>query len=142
MSSIPPNAPCPCGSGKKYKKCCRVYHMGVPAPTPEKLMRSRYTAYAAGNMTYIMATTHPESEWHRENAAQWEKELTGLTGSSEYVGLVVHSAPEPNSDSGEVTFTAKIMQNSEDISFTEHSRFKKHDERWKYVDGNISQPEK
>ncbi|MEL6269373.1 MAG: YchJ family metal-binding protein, partial [Chloroflexota bacterium] len=64
MSSIPPNAPCPCDSGKKYKKCCRVYHMGVPAPTPEKLMRSRYTAYAAGNMTYIMATTHPESECH------------------------------------------------------------------------------
>ncbi|MDL2207916.1 SEC-C domain-containing protein [Desulfovibrio sp. OttesenSCG-928-M16] len=22
-AKIPPNAPCPCGSGKKYKKCCR-----------------------------------------------------------------------------------------------------------------------
>lgn len=23
MRSIPVNEPCPCGSGKKYKKCCR-----------------------------------------------------------------------------------------------------------------------
>ena len=23
MKKIKPNAPCPCGSGKKYKKCCK-----------------------------------------------------------------------------------------------------------------------
>ncbi len=25
-SKIPRNAPCPCGSGKKYKKCCEIMH--------------------------------------------------------------------------------------------------------------------
>lgn len=29
MVNIERNAPCPCGSGKKYKKCC-----GAPKPTP------------------------------------------------------------------------------------------------------------
>lgn len=25
MNKVGRNAPCPCGSGKKYKKCCQVY---------------------------------------------------------------------------------------------------------------------
>lgn len=25
--NIPRNSPCPCGSGKKYKKCCRSYEI-------------------------------------------------------------------------------------------------------------------
>jgi uncharacterized protein YecA (UPF0149 family) len=35
------DAACPCGSGAAYTDCCGVYHRGVPAPTPEALMRSR-----------------------------------------------------------------------------------------------------
>ena len=29
MARTPVNAPCPCGSGKKYKKCCRDLHEGA-----------------------------------------------------------------------------------------------------------------
>jgi len=30
------NAPCPCGSGRKYKKCCLTTAAGARAPHPEK----------------------------------------------------------------------------------------------------------
>ncbi len=35
MGSINRNSPCPCGSGKKYKKCCIGSVQEVPAETPE-----------------------------------------------------------------------------------------------------------
>ena len=35
MASVGRNDPCPCGSGKKYKKCCAV--AGVSASSPERL---------------------------------------------------------------------------------------------------------
>jgi SWIM/SEC-C metal-binding protein len=30
------NAPCPCGSGRKYKKCCLTTAAGARSPHPEK----------------------------------------------------------------------------------------------------------
>jgi len=37
---------CPCGSGKMYESCCFRYHAGAEsAPTPEALLRARFTAY-------------------------------------------------------------------------------------------------
>ena len=44
-TKVKPNAACPCGSGKKYKKCCRVKNMreqakvATPAPlTPADVL--------------------------------------------------------------------------------------------------------
>lgn len=55
--------PCPCGTGSSYETCCKPYISGEkPAPTPEDLMRSRYTAYSRGgdaDVEYIVRTTHP-----------------------------------------------------------------------------------
>jgi len=33
LLKFPPNKPCPCGSGKKFKRCCRV---GMPAVLPKE----------------------------------------------------------------------------------------------------------
>ena len=45
--------PCPCGSDVIYPQCCGRWHEGladgVGAPTPEALMRSRYSAQAQGD---------------------------------------------------------------------------------------------
>ena len=35
--------------------------MGTAAPTPEALMRSRYSAYVMGLIDYLMATWHPST---------------------------------------------------------------------------------
>ncbi|HHD72452.1 MAG TPA: zinc chelation protein SecC, partial [Epsilonproteobacteria bacterium] len=29
MAKYSPNLPCPCQSGRKYKKCCALYHKGA-----------------------------------------------------------------------------------------------------------------
>ncbi len=53
---------CPCGSGKSLDTCCGPLLAGAPAPTAEALMRSRYTAYALGNIAYVAATHAPEAQ--------------------------------------------------------------------------------
>ncbi len=35
MAKIGRNIPCPCGSGKKYKKCCMLSHNGAIQPNPQ-----------------------------------------------------------------------------------------------------------
>jgi hypothetical protein len=43
------NAPCPCGQGKGYMKCCGVIHNDVKAYTEaaaEQVVRARYSAYS------------------------------------------------------------------------------------------------
>ena len=48
---------CVCDSGKLSNACCDLYISGQkPAPNPESLMRSRYTAYTQANIDYIVAT--------------------------------------------------------------------------------------
>ena len=43
MSKIGRNAPCPCGSGKKYKKCCLLNQDGRSTSVPPIKYRAVYT---------------------------------------------------------------------------------------------------
>ncbi len=140
MAALEPNKPCPCGSGSKYKKCCRPFHKGMLPPTPEALMRSRYSAYVAGDMAYIAETTHPQSPWYREDADASERELRVLTANRHYNSLMVQSsAVAEDGAAGWVTFHASItdIKDGKDLSFTEKSEFRKHNDRWLYVGGDI-----
>ena len=54
--SIQTVKPCPCG-GEDLETCCGRFIHGAEQPqTPEQLMRSRYTAYALAEETYLRAT--------------------------------------------------------------------------------------
>ena len=54
-------SPCPCGGGA-YRSCCGPLHRGDQrAKTAEQLMRSRYSAFARGEIDYLLAT-HPEPD--------------------------------------------------------------------------------
>lgn len=54
--------PCPCSSGEAYDACCGPLHRGtVLAATPEQLMRSRFSAYALGEIDYVFRTWHPRT---------------------------------------------------------------------------------
>ena len=47
--SIARNAPCPCGSGKRYKDCHGTARTGRDAPaTPDSLLRDAQVAFTAG----------------------------------------------------------------------------------------------
>ncbi len=48
------SAACPCSSGLDFASCCEPYLTGAKLPpAPEALMRSRYSAFATGNITYL-----------------------------------------------------------------------------------------
>ncbi|MFN8373702.1 MAG: YchJ family metal-binding protein [Anaerolineae bacterium] len=127
---ISPNEECPCGSGKKYKKCCRTLHSGAHAPSPEALMRSRYSAYALGRIDYIMQSTHPDGPHYEADTAAWRRDLEAFSRDTRFVKLDIL-----NAEGDTVTFHATLMVGSRDMSFTERSLFRMHDGRWTYFSG-------
>ena len=52
---------CPCYSGKTYADCCQPLHDGLAAPDAERLMRSRYTAFATRDAAHLLRTWHPST---------------------------------------------------------------------------------
>lgn len=119
--------PCPCGTGQPYMACCGPFHAGeAEAPTPEALMRSRYSAYALGLADYLLATWHPAT-------APGELDLPPI----KWVGLEVLQA-EAAGDAGVVQFTARYKQQGRAGALHETSRFARVDGRWRYIDGVVA----
>lgn len=133
---ISANIPCLCGSEKKYKKCCRIYHEGANPSTAEELMRSRYTAFATKKIEYIINTTHKNNTDYTENIETWSFDVLNFCNFTKFEKLEVLEVINGDKESF-VTFKATLKQANEDSSFTEKSRFLKEDGKWFYVDGTI-----
>lgn len=129
-----PNAPCPCGSGLKHKRCCLPILKGGAAASPEALMRSRYTAFALGRADHILGTTHPDSPHHQRDPAVWRAEVAEFSAATRFEGLKILAA-SAEGDTGHVTFRATLSQGARDTSFTERSMFHKVGGRWLYHSG-------
>jgi SEC-C motif-containing protein len=70
----PMTTPCYCGSNLSFDLCCKLYISGqAVAPTAEKLMRSRYSAYATHQADYLVATTHKAARTKslKQDTLQW-----------------------------------------------------------------------
>lgn len=124
---------CPCGSGRDLADCCGPYLSGEkPAPTAEALMRSRYAAFATGNIDYLEGTLLPETrgDFDRASVTEW-------AASSEWTGLQVKSTEggQPGDTEGWVEFVANFKMNGKPLIHHESSRFAHQDGRWWYVDG-------
>lgn len=127
--------PCPCGLGADYAHCCAPYHQGEPAPTPEKLMRSRYTAYVYGLADYLLAT------WATETRPE-NLDLAEGGGGCKWLGLEVKACtpPTPRPEGGHtatVSFVARYRVGGRAYRLAELSRFREEQGRWFYVDGDI-----
>lgn len=130
MSKISINALCPCGSGNKYKKCCRIYHQGAKAPDALTLMKTRYSAYAANEYAYIIKTTHPENPDYSIETQTWKTSILAFSKNTEFLGLeIIEFTDNPNE--AFVAFTAHLSGGT----LNEKSRFLKTDGKWLYVDG-------
>ncbi len=126
---------CPCKSQKSLEKCCGPYlSEGRAAPTAEALMRSRYTAYAQGNIDYVEKTTAPEAlrDFDRAGSEQWSKK-------AEWVGLEIVSMSEGKEDdeTGTVEFIAKYKMDGSEHQHHEVSHFRREDGTWLFVDGKL-----
>ncbi len=132
MKFLSPNSPCPCGSGVKYKKCCRPYHQGKLAPDALTLMKSRYSAYAAGDARYIIETTHPECPEYDPDRKRWTKEILEFSRNTDFLGLqILESIP------GETESIVTFRVNLSGSFRTERSRFRKVEGRWLYHSGEF-----
>jgi SEC-C motif-containing protein len=128
---------CPCGSGKPLDACCGPLIAGAPAPTAEALMRSRYTAYALGNIAYIAATHAPEAQEGFDQAASED-----MARKVKWKGLSIESVENggEGDETGTVTFAARFAMGGREQLHREISRFRKEDGRWLYVDGDTNPP--
>ncbi|WP_340159935.1 YchJ family protein [uncultured Hoeflea sp.] len=122
---------CPCGSNQIYSACCGRYHAGEAAPTAEALMRSRYSAYALGNLDYIEATCCGPAAIAFDRA---EAELQQL--GTQWLGLDVDrtSKGRERDSQGTVSFTARYRHNGAEQQMVETSEFRRIDGRWFYYD--------
>ncbi|GAB4211960.1 MAG: YchJ family metal-binding protein [Rhodoferax sp.] len=125
----PPTGDCPCGSGQSYADCCGPWHAGLAlqqhAPTPEALMRSRYSAYVLGLIDYLLATWHP-------GTSPGTLELPPV----KWLGLEVRLA-QTQGDAGVVEFVARWRDQGRAVRQHELSRFVCDQGRWLYVDGEM-----
>tara|TARA_B100001063_G_scaffold62509_1_gene56579 strand:+ start:4798 stop:5211 length:414 start_codon:yes stop_codon:yes gene_type:complete len=135
---IPPNSECPCGSLKKYKKCCKVFHDGSNAKTAEELMRSRFTAYILNDANYIIKTTHSDNQDYTLNIDSWKKDIINFSDYTDFIKLEIYESIEDKKESF-VKFRATLQQDNLDASFTENSRFLKVNNKWFYVDGTFTE---
>jgi SEC-C motif-containing protein len=125
------HAACPCDSGQTYSDCCGPWHaghaLGAPAPTPEALMRSRYSAYVLGLIDYLLATWHPST-------SPGELELSPV----KWLGLEVRYA-QATGDAGVVEFVARYRDSGRGGRMHEVSRFVREHGCWLYIDGQMQE---
>lgn len=121
-------ARCPCGTGHTYGDCCAPLHRGdAEAPTAEALMRSRFTAFAAGDAAYLLTTWHPRTrpaELDLDPARRWLR-----------LDVLATGAGGPFDDTGTVEFEAHYRRAGQRGAMHERSRFTRVGGAWRYLDG-------
>lgn len=123
---LDPGAPCPCGLDAAYRDCCGRFHRGeAAAPTAERLMRSRYAAFAVGDAAYLLRTWHPDTRPARLD----------LDARTRWLGLEVLATTDGGAfhQEGTVTFRAHYREQGQDGVLDEHSTFARVDGAWVYV---------
>lgn len=119
-------AGCPCGLPVAYDACCGPFHRGsAVAPTAERLMRSRYAAFAVTDSAYLLASWHPDTRPDTADldpAVQWLRlEVLGTTAGG------------PLDQQGTVSFAAHYRLGGRAHVQREDSRFARVDGSWRYV---------
>lgn len=133
-----PSLPCPCGSENLLAQCCGVYLQGqLPAPTAEKLMRSRYTAYCLKNIDYLVNTHHPT-----KRAMNSRRQITATANNVTWLGLTIVTieAGQPEDKTGIVEFAAAYQEGNQVAQLHERSQFVKEKGKWFYLEGDMLPP--
>ncbi len=117
---------CPCGSGRVYDACCGpIVRNERWASTAEELMRSRYTAYAVGDVDHLFRSWHPRTRPPLDDVAQLDWQGLEILGTE---------AGGEADEQGVVEFVARHTGGE----LHERSRFERRAGRWVYVDGDLS----
>lgn len=97
------------------------------APTAEVLMRSRYSAFAVHDLTYLVRTWHPSTRPTRLDLGSgrtWDRlQVLATSGGSLF------------ESEGQVRFRAHYVQDGTPGTQEESSRFVRESGEWYYLDG-------
>ena len=91
---------CRCGSHRKRRRCCGRYLDGQAPPAPEDLMRARYTAYAVGDVSFIINTTDPNGPMWEADRERWTQSIIDFRSSFQFTGVDILRADPPDTDRG------------------------------------------
>lgn len=126
------NKHCPCGSNQLLSQCCGPFiHGDKLAKTPLQLMKSRYTAFVLGEISYIKDTMRGPAliGFNENDSKKWAK-------SVEWLGLtIIKTIYQEGDQSGIVEFIAKFKEKNQVKSIHEKSEFIFQEGRWYYTQG-------
>jgi SEC-C motif-containing protein len=144
MNQKTKNIECPCGgssSNKAYDKCCGRFIDGgqVPANAAD-LMRSRYTAFALRNESYLRATWWPETLPEEAIAGEDDVKWIGLKIVAQSQQPAKAADMDADSSKATVEFIARFKVGGRAHKLHEISNFVQQADatgiaRWYYVDG-------
>lgn len=121
---------CPCTSGDTYDSCCGPILSGaLTAPTALRLMRSRFTAFATGDSTYLLRSWHPSTRpdhLELDSGTRWTR-----------LDILGTAAGGPFDNDGVVEFEAFYREKGATRSMRERSRFVRENRVWTYLDGKL-----
>lgn len=119
---------CHCCSGKKFADCCQPCHLNIElADTPEKLMRSRYSAYVERDIKYLTKTWLPKNR---------PESTSILSGKVVWLSLeIIKSSTTDKDDVGTVEFLATYIERDTLYKMHEISDFVRIEGQWYYISG-------
>jgi len=127
---------CPCGSSCLLDNCCKPYLDGIAlAPSPEALMRSRYTAFVLNNVDYLQKTMRgaPLKTFDTNNTLKWLSDVS-------WEGLTIINAKQKSPTLGFVSFDARYWYQGKLMHICEKSEFHFIDHQWFYIGGRVMNP--
>lgn len=125
---------CYCGNEASYEECCQPHLAGNKKPeNPERLMRSRYSAFCIKDIEYLVSTHH-----HSKQKADEREQLVSTFAHTKWLGLKVLTSEIDQSDknSGHVEYLA-FRQTKKIEQLHENARFIYENNRWYYLDGDL-----
>lgn len=122
---------CPCG-GADFVSCCGPRLSGEkPAETAEALMRSRYTAFTRGEVTYLRTTQlAPTRETTWAETERWARSVTWLS-----LQIVAMEGGGEAEQTGVVEFIASYLEAAAVHALRERSTFVRREGQWVYEAG-------
>jgi SEC-C motif-containing protein len=136
MSARDAKDACPCGTGRPYPQCCEPYHRGGEPPDAASLMRSRFAAFAKGEVDYLWRTLHPDHDDRGGDRAAYLAHLRRGLGTLRYAALQILDTRDPDQEGiAQVLFHAEVWDKGKDHGFVELSSFAHDGEGWRYLFG-------
>ena len=121
---------CPCTSGDAYESCCGPILAGaLVAPTAQRLMRSRFTAFATGDAEHLLRSWHPAT---RPADLEIDPDTRWLR-----LDVLDTVAGGPFDTEGIVAFAAFYRDPDGPGSMRERSTFVRESRSWLYVGGTL-----